>query len=468
MARLTLLESEDWAAELAERHLQRRRKALQKKDAIWSQLSADESLLREEGAGVNPKTEYAIRALQRKWLAFVALYGDEMGFLQADGPQLQHVRQFTSFIYHNREAYSGVGRVGMSHQFKEQVRYLLPKFVFPRRYASWSEASETELEDKCCAFNAAIGVRWKCLAAREPQVEKHGTGTPFQKVRWTDRFYWVAQDWVIGNMRGAELVTYMGVMSFVRATCCRSGSMAKDAEDERPESRWWYGNVLSVGDFTWSAEGMQISETGETDALHGEVKINRIKRHYFELYSYLMSFTADVILEVARRASTWIAAMLFARAVFAVQYDGMDADEIESALRVRREHGHRCGMPIGAKVTKQEAARRWVAGERGYLRQLLQEPLFVKMKKCKGVHIFTTKEMSANYVGHVFREVADSLGAQPHSSGVNSMRRNAVVNVQRNLESGGFSTKLAQKLINHHGGMKVIRAVWCAGRLILP
>ena len=125
------LESEDWAAELAERHVQRRRKALQKKDAIWSQLSADESLLREEGAGVNPKTEYAIRALQRKWLAFVALYGDEMGFLQADGPQLQHVRQFTSFIYHNREAYSGVGRVGMSHQFKEQVRYLLPKFVFP-------------------------------------------------------------------------------------------------------------------------------------------------------------------------------------------------------------------------------------------------------------------------------------------------------------------------------------------------
>ena len=83
------LESEDWAAELAERHEQRRRKALQKKDAIWSQLSADESLLREEGAGVNPKTEYmyAMRALERKWLAFVALYGDQMGFLEADGLQ---------------------------------------------------------------------------------------------------------------------------------------------------------------------------------------------------------------------------------------------------------------------------------------------------------------------------------------------------------------------------------------------
>ena len=40
------------------------------------------------------------------------------------------------------------------------------------------------------------------------------------------------------------------------------------------------------------------------------------------------------------------------------------------------------------------------------------------------------------------------------------MGRNAVVNVQRGLESSSYSTKLAQKRINHHGGMKVIEVVY--------
>ena len=34
--------------------------------------------MEEEGAGINPKTEYNIRAVQRKWLAFVATFGDRL------------------------------------------------------------------------------------------------------------------------------------------------------------------------------------------------------------------------------------------------------------------------------------------------------------------------------------------------------------------------------------------------------
>ena len=93
---------------------------------------------------------------------------------------------------------------------------------------------------------------------------------------------------------------------------------------------------------------MQIDEAGETDALHGEVQTNRIKRHYFEPYSYLMSLTVHLmwscqIMGVARRARvcSWVATMLFAKAVFSVQYDGMDADEIE---RARRVQGARCEL----------------------------------------------------------------------------------------------------------------------------
>ena len=102
--------------------------------------------------------------MQRKWLTFVAACGDRLAFVEADGLQLQHVREFAGYVYRNRESYSGVGREGLSASFKEQVRYLLPKFVFPRLYENWTGLNETGLNEKCCAFNATIGVNvYKCV-----------------------------------------------------------------------------------------------------------------------------------------------------------------------------------------------------------------------------------------------------------------------------------------------------------------
>ena len=92
-------ESQAWADVLRHKQRQRQQRAAEKADAAWSQLRSDEALLEEQGAGINPKTEYNIRAVQRKWLAFVATFGDRLAFVEADGPHLQHVRNSTGCDY---------------------------------------------------------------------------------------------------------------------------------------------------------------------------------------------------------------------------------------------------------------------------------------------------------------------------------------------------------------------------------
>ena len=53
--------------------------------------------------------------------------------------------------------------------------------------------------------------------------------------------------------------------------------------------------------------------------------------------------------------------------MFAVQYTGMSGAEVARALRARAG-GYEGGMPPGARISEEAAARRWVAGERAYLR----------------------------------------------------------------------------------------------------
>ena len=54
-------------------------------------------------------------------------------------------------------------------------------------------------------------------------------------------------------------VTRMAVMAFVRATCSRGGSICKDWFDRAGKMVYWLKrNVLSVSDFTWAAEGLEI------------------------------------------------------------------------------------------------------------------------------------------------------------------------------------------------------------------
>ena len=47
-----------------------------------------------------------------------------------------------------------------------------------------------------------------------------------------------------------------------------------------------------------------------------------------------------------------------------VQYDGMSKAEIKAALKARTADAGFCGgMPMGAKISAEEAVRRWQEGE---------------------------------------------------------------------------------------------------------
>jgi hypothetical protein len=147
----------------------------------------------------------------------------------------------------------------------------------------------------------------------------------------------------------------------------------------------------------------------------------------------------------------------FRRGLFAVQYAGMSEGEVAEALEIRKI-GHEGGMPVGAKVDFDEAWRRWEAGERAFLPQLKSEPFFVGLTN--GGHAYASTELRTEYVGEIFRKLGLMMGCKLGKSGVNSMRRNAMVAVQKGAERMGFSPDMhAKRLVNHRGGGHKCREV---------
>ena len=165
------------------------------------------------------------------------------------------------------------------------------------------------------------------------------------------------------EMHQVLFVTRMAVMGFVRATCSRGGSVCKDWFDRAGKMVYWLTrNVLSVSDFVWAKEGMELElpdGSTEVDPLRGEVKLNRVKVHYHEAgYEYAMSVTADAV-QAARRASWWIFLYQFCRGLFKVQYAEMSQKAIEAALRDRSANGYSGIMPPGAQISALGALGRW-------------------------------------------------------------------------------------------------------------
>eukprot|EP00964_Phaeocystis_antarctica_P133967 scaffold98203_cov87-Phaeocystis_antarctica.AAC.1 len=127
----------------------------------------------------------------------------------------------------------------------------------------------------------------------------------------------MAQDSCMADiLRPNRAVARLAVMGFVRVTCCRSGSFAKDRFDLVGSAARWVGvNVMSVYDFTWEREGFHmVMPDGcvEEDGLAGD---NRVKQYYYETHKYEMSVTPDA-LEAPRRASTWLAQYMWRRGLF--------------------------------------------------------------------------------------------------------------------------------------------------------
>ena len=179
-------------------------------------------------------------------------------------------------------------------------------------------------------------------------------------------------------------------------------------------------------------------------SLAGDVQIQRVKFHYFELYVYGMAQTADT-LEVARRAATWLMIYMWRRALFEVQYTSMSPEARAAAMATRRE-GFAGGMPEGAQISSKEAFELWLGGARAYAPELKTEPLFVRLDAAMQ---FTTVELHTEDVGAVFAELGAELGLEPMASRLNSGRRNGVVGTSKALDERGMTQMLAKKLMQH-------------------
>ena len=82
----------------------------------------------------------------------------------------------------------------------------------------------------------------------------------------------------------AGAVHRLAILGFVRTTCCRSGSFARDWFDRAGKAARWVGeNVLSVHHFEWDREGFHIvlpDGSVEEGSLAGDVDVQRVKFHY--------------------------------------------------------------------------------------------------------------------------------------------------------------------------------------------
>ena len=113
---------------------------------------------------------------------------------------------------------------------------------------------------------------------QQPDAMLEGRAQP--KKKWDDQVYFIAQDICMADiLRPNRAVTRLAVLGFVRTTCCRSGSIAKDKFDLAGSAARWVGvNVMSVEDFTWCREGFHMVMPGsgvEEDGLVGDVIVVR-------------------------------------------------------------------------------------------------------------------------------------------------------------------------------------------------
>ena len=135
----------------------------------------------------------------------------------------------------------------------------------------------------------------------------------------------------------------------------------------------------------------------------------------------------------------------------------MTPAEIKLALEARA-NGYSGGMPLSAKITSAEAVRLWCEGRKAYLPELEMEPLFVELERVSGqrdktIYKFGATEMKTETFGGYFREIGEELGFRPHASGLNSMRRNAMVGVQKGAEASGRDPSMHAKRVSQHRGV---------------
>jgi hypothetical protein len=111
------------------------------------------------------KQSVQAKVLERKWLRFLLVHGEEYGFDEREGPTVELVEHFASYCFCTRDRVSAIGREGLSDSFELQIRYMLAKFVFVAlEYNGWTGLSVHELHMKAEPYKFAVRVTalWSC------------------------------------------------------------------------------------------------------------------------------------------------------------------------------------------------------------------------------------------------------------------------------------------------------------------
>ena len=138
------------------------------------------------------KQSYNAKCLERKWLRFLLVHGDEIGFEKSAGPTVEQVQRFTTYCFCTRDVVSAIGREGMGDYYELQIRYMLAKFVFVSlKYNGWTKLSAHGLHEKAEPFKFAVREQWARLKRSDPELMS--TLKPFVKTKWCDTAYFLAQ-----------------------------------------------------------------------------------------------------------------------------------------------------------------------------------------------------------------------------------------------------------------------------------
>jgi hypothetical protein len=183
---------------LAEEH----RDTPQKKQARMHELEERARLF-----GDSVKQSYNASCLERKWVRFLLVHGDEIGFKDTRSPTIKHVQRFTTYCFCTRDVVSAIGREGMGDSYELQIRYMLAKFVFVNLgYQGWTKLTPHEIYEKAEPFKFAVREQW--LRLKRSDAELSSTLKPFVKTKWCDTAYFLAQVSVLGARRARSAALF--------------------------------------------------------------------------------------------------------------------------------------------------------------------------------------------------------------------------------------------------------------------
>ena len=98
------------AAAEAEQAAARQRDSPEKKQARMDELEERARLF-----GDSVKQSYNAKCLERKWLRFLLVHGDEIGFKASIGPTVKQVERFVTYCFCTRDVVSAIGREGVGY-----------------------------------------------------------------------------------------------------------------------------------------------------------------------------------------------------------------------------------------------------------------------------------------------------------------------------------------------------------------